>query len=102
MRYSNYEVNAHYNLTPALSLGAAYTYTQALQNTPGVQNGSSHWNQFGLQADYALSRRTDLYAEGVAHIGANGNTVGAQVYGTDAPSSSKNQVVVTTGIRHRF
>ncbi|NML98435.1 porin [Paraburkholderia sp. RP-4-7] len=102
VRYNNYEVNARYNLTPALAFGAAYTYTQALQHTPGTSNGSSHWNQFGLQADYALSKRTDLYAEGVAHVGADGNTVGAQVFGTDAPSSSKNQVVVTTGIRHLF
>jgi general bacterial porin, GBP family len=102
VRYSNYEVNAHYNLTPAMSFGAAYTYTQALQNTPGVSGGSSHWNQFGLQADYALSRRTDLYLEGVAQIGAKGNTIGSQVFGTDAPSSGRSQGVVTTGVRHRF
>ncbi|MFL9951382.1 porin [Paraburkholderia agricolaris] len=102
VRYSNYEVNAHYNLTPALSFGAAYTYMQALQNTPGVSNGSSHWNQIGLQADYALSRRTDLYLEGVAQVGAKGNKIGSQVFGTDAPSSGRSQGLVTTGIRHRF
>ncbi|MFL9864271.1 porin [Paraburkholderia fungorum] len=102
VRYSNYEVNAHYNVTPAVSLGAAYTYTQALQNTPGVPNGSSHWNQIGLQADYALSRRTDVYLEGVAQVGAKGNKIGSQVFGTDAPSSGRSQGVVTTGVRHRF
>ncbi|WP_144157727.1 porin [Paraburkholderia sp. BCC1885] len=102
LRYSNYEVNARYNLTPAFSLGAAYTYTQALLRTPEASKASSHWNQFGLQADYALSRRTDIYAEGVAHVGAKGDALSTQVFGTDAPSAGRSQVVVSTGIRHRF
>jgi GBP family porin len=70
--------------------------------TPDTAKGSNHWNQFGLQTDYALSRRTDLYAEGVVHVGANGNALDTQVFGTDAPASGRNQVVVSTGIRHRF
>ncbi|WJF90679.1 porin [Paraburkholderia bonniea] len=105
VRLNNYEVNARYNLTPAFALGAAYTYTQSMQRTPAIPSGSSHWNQFGLQADYALSKRTDIYAEGVAQLGAKGNAANGtttRVFGTDAPSSSRNQVVVTTGIRHRF
>jgi GBP family porin len=102
VRFNNYEVNARYNVTPALSLGAAYTYTQALARDVGTDSGSNHWNQFGLQTGYALSRRTDLYAEGVVHVGANGNADGTQVFGTDAPASGRNQVVVSTGIRHRF
>ncbi|CAE6691035.1 porin [Paraburkholderia haematera] len=107
VRYNNYEINAHYNLTPALGLGAAYTYTQALRAAPGTTStntGAGHWNQFGLQADYALSKRTDLYLEGVLQTGAQ-NQVGVnvtQVNGTDAPSASKNQYVLTSGIRHRF
>ncbi len=48
IRFNNYEVNTRYNLTPALALGAAYTYTQALQHSPGAPSGSTHWNQFGL------------------------------------------------------
>ncbi|CAM2171557.1 general bacterial porin, GBP family [Paraburkholderia sacchari] len=107
VRYNNYEVNARYDLTPALYLGAAYTYTQGLRNTPGsgsTDNRSAHWNQFGLQADYSLSKRTDLYAESVFQIGANNaeGTNAAQINGTGAPSTSRSQVVVTTGIRHRF
>jgi general bacterial porin, GBP family len=107
VRYNNFEVNARYDFTPAFYVGAAYTYTQALRNTPGsgsMNNRASHWNQFGLQADYALSKRTDIYAESVAQIGAS-NTAGTnstQINGTDYPSASKSQVVVSTGIRHRF
>ncbi len=102
IRFNNYEVNARYNLTPALAVGAAYTYTQAVESTLNAANTSSHWNQFGLQADYALSRRTDIYAEGVMSAGGNGALIPTQVFGTNAPSSSRNQVVVTTGLRHRF
>ena len=102
LRFNNYEVNARYNLTPALALGAAYTYSQGVLRTPDTANGSNHWNQFGLQTDYALSRRTDVYAEGAVHLGANGNALDTQVFGTEAPASGRNQVVVSTGIRHRF
>jgi GBP family porin len=107
VRYNNYEINARYNLTPALGLGAAYTYTQALRAAPGTSDtntGAAHWNQFGLQGDYALSKRTDVYVEGVAQLGAN-NSTGVnltQVNGTDAPSTSRNQFVVSSGVRHRF
>jgi general bacterial porin, GBP family len=107
VRYNNFEVNARYNFTPVFYLGAAYTYTQGLRNTAGSgdsNNRSAHWNQFGLQADYSLSKRTDLYAESVAQIGAN-NQVGtnlAQINGTAAPSTSRTQYVVSAGIRHRF
>jgi hypothetical protein len=34
--------------------------------------------------------------------GANGSPIDTQVLGTNAPSTSRNQVVVSTGIRHRF
>ena len=107
LRYNNYEVNAKYDLTPALSMAAAYTYTQGLRNTPAsgpTNNLSAHWNQFGLQADYSMSKRTDFYAESVFVIGAS-NQVGAnlpQINGTDAPSTSKSQVALSAGIRHRF
>lgn len=107
LRYNNFEVNARYDFTPAFYLGAAYTYTQGLRNTPASgdsNNRSAHWNQFGLQADYAMSKRTDLYAESVFQIGSN-NAAGAnmvQINGTDLPSTSKSQAVVSMGIRHRF
>lgn len=106
-RYNNYEVNARYNLTPALALGAAYTYTQSLRATPNTTDsntGAAHWNQFGLQADYSLSKRTDIYAEAVTQLGAH-NSRGTniiQINGTAAPSTGSNQFLMTTGIRHRF
>ncbi|MDB5835896.1 MAG: hypothetical protein JWR14_5726 [Caballeronia sp.] len=100
-RFNNYEVNARYALTPALALGAAYTYTDVKGYTAGPNNNDHmKFHQFGLQTDYALSKRTDIYAEGIVQLGKQGAE--AQVYGTNANSVHGNQVVVTTGIRHRF
>lgn len=100
-RFNNYEVNAHYALTPALGVGVAYTYTDAKGLPTGVidnDRGRSH--QVGLQTDYALSKRTDIYAEGVVQLTNRGTPV--QIYGTNDQAAHGNQVVVTTGIRHRF
>ncbi|QGZ60535.1 porin [Paraburkholderia acidisoli] len=106
VRINNLEANVRYNLTPALSVGGMYAYTTmrgALPESAYTGSNSAHWNQFGLQADYALSKRTDVYIEGVGLWGAGQNAVGlTQVTGTDGVSSSKNQGVITTGIRHRF
>ncbi len=100
---NNYELNAHYALTPALALGAAYTYTSTKNYFAVANSGSNkaHYHQVGLQADYSLSKRTDVYAEGVVQL-ASKNTTEVQVYGSGDAAVHGNQVVVTTGIRHRF
>ena len=100
-RFNNYEVNARYALTPALALGAAYTYTDVKGYNAGPSNNDHlKAHQFGVQTDYALSKRTDIYAEGVVQVARHGAE--AQIYGTNANSVHGNQVVVSTGIRHRF
>ncbi|HEV3428123.1 MAG TPA: porin [Paraburkholderia sp.] len=106
VRFNNIEGNLHYDLTPALGIGAMYTYTNVNGSSLNANgSNSAHWHQFALQADYALSKRTDVYLEGVGMWGAGQNAVGmTQVgyQGSDNFSSSKNQGIVTTGIRHRF
>ncbi|MBY4724256.1 MULTISPECIES: porin [Burkholderia] len=100
LRADNYEVNAKYNLTAALGLGAAYTYTNAKLN-----GNSTHWNQFGVQADYFLSKRTDVYAQMVYQRGTKGAGLGASIYNGDInafPSSKVSQTAATVGLRHRF
>jgi predicted porin len=97
---NNYELNAKYNLTPELGLGAAYTYFN------GALFGTKfHGNQVGLQADYALSKRTDLYAQGVFQmLSSTDGMVPAIIDNGDssALSSSRRQTVGSVGIRHRF
>jgi general bacterial porin, GBP family len=102
---NNYEVNGHYALSPALSLGAAYTFTNAKLSDGFGDSTRVRYHQFGVQTDYALSKRTDIYAEGVFQIASGlpaGVTPLAGISGAGAMSSSSRQVLVTTGIRHRF
>ncbi|SIT45396.1 Porin Gram-negative type [Paraburkholderia piptadeniae] len=98
---NNYEVNAKYNLTPALGLGASYTYTNG-----AIDDFHFHANQFGLQGDYALSKRTDIYAQGVYQVTSSpqGTFVAAAIDNGNASgfSSSRRQAVASVGMRHRF
>ncbi|WP_414447324.1 porin [Burkholderia sp. 22PA0099] len=100
LRLDNYEVNGKYALTPALSVSGAYTYTR------GAYNGASPgWNTAMLQTDYALSKRTDIYLEGVfqnVHGAPAGSVLSHAMINTLSPSSTDKQVAVTAGLRHTF
>jgi len=97
-RFTNYEVNGRYNLTPALSLAGAYTYTDS--RIDGVK---PKFHQVSLQTAYALSKRTDVYLQGeYQHVtDTEGTNLGATITGVGV-SSTENQVSATVGIRHRF
>lgn len=71
--FSNYELNAGYLLTPYLNLNGEYTYTQgSISNATGGHR--PHWHEVSLQADYLLSKTTDLYAQlSYQRIGADGS-----------------------------
>ena len=105
LRFQNFELNGKYQLTPALFLGAMYTYTRASFNaTSGKANPVYH--QFGVMADYNLSKRTDVYVQG-AYQHAAGDKTGtaldfAAVPGADDASSNRNQLVARVALRHKF
>lgn len=104
LRLDNYEVNARYLLTPSLSLAGAYTFTNGSYGNGGA-NASPEWNQFTLQTDYTLSKRTDAYIEGVyqhVHGAATGSVLGDATINTLSPSATGTQVAVTVGLRHQF
>jgi predicted porin len=98
-KFHNAELNFKYQLTPALLLGAAYDYTKAYS----VANEKIHQGMLGV--DYFLSKRTDLYADGIYQHASGTNSVGgtatAQINGLSA-SSTSNQVAAIVGIRHKF
>ena len=99
VRFTNYEVNGRYNLTPALSLAGAYTYTDS--RIDGVK---PRFHQVSLQTAYALSKRTDVYLQGEYQHVIGGDDVpglGATITGVGV-SSTSNQVSATVGLRHRF
>ena len=104
LHLDNFEVNGKYALTPALSLNAAYTFTNG-HATGGTSDGDPKWQTVSLQADYSLSKRTDFYLEGVYQhaSGTLGDgSANVAMINTLSPSSNGNQVAATVGLRHRF
>jgi general bacterial porin, GBP family len=104
LHLNNFELNGRYALTPAFALDAAYTYTDG-KVTGSNGSGDPKWHTVSLQADYSLSKRTDVYVEGVyQHASGQLGNAGANVamINTLSPSSTGNQVAATVGLRHRF
>jgi predicted porin len=104
LTFDNFELNAQYYITPTFFVGGMYTYTRGRYDG---SNGSStpKWNQIGLMADYNLSRRTDIYVQGVYQkvSGSTGTFLDqAFITGTDNSSSTNKQVVARVALRHLF
>jgi GBP family porin len=103
LHFSNYEVNVHYALSPAVTLAGAYTFTQgAFSGASG--SGDPKWHQVTLMADYGFSKRTDVYVEGVYQhaYGADGSAFEGALINGLSQSSTGNQIAATLGIRTRF
>ncbi|HIH2752142.1 porin [Burkholderia aenigmatica] len=98
---ATYEINEVFSLTPATTLMAGYWYSKL---------GDQHWQNATALVDYALSKRTDVYATatylrasggaapvflgiGGASAFANGNYVG---------SGGASSVAVRIGMRTKF
>lgn len=88
--FSNYEANATWQLTPEFSLAGMYVYTNA---------SSARWHSGAVQGDYQLSKRTDVYAEAMYQRASSGAHA---VINAFDPSGGRNQLMIATGIRHRF
>ena len=106
--FNNIEVNFRYQFTPSLLVGAAYDYTRntgAASTLPGVNGSGGRYNQFSVGIDYALSKRTDVYALGAYQIASGydstGQAASAQL-GSLAGSGNNRQAVARLGIRHKF
>jgi GBP family porin len=104
LRLNNYEANARYSVTQALSVAGAYTFTDGSYSTGG-SSSSPRWHEVTLQTDYSLSKRTDLYVEGIyQHVsgGPQGSVLSDATINTLSPSSTSSQVAVTLGMKHTF
>jgi len=105
LRFQNFEVNAKYQFGTAYWAGVMYSYTRAsVSATSGRQHPVYH--SIGMMADYQLSKRTDVYVQGVyQHVGgdATGTVLDtAYIAGAANVSSNRNQLLLRTGIRHFF
>lgn len=97
--FNNYEAWANYHLTPAATLGAGYTYTVGKVDFNGAK---PKYNQVNLMADYALSKRTDVYLMGVYQKASGGANADVYEGFTGNESSTTTQVVARVGVRHKF
>ncbi|WP_244813751.1 porin [Caballeronia sp. Lep1P3] len=87
---NNYEINGIYKLTPAILLAGMYVYTNG---------GGAHWHEGALQVDYLLGKRTDVYIESIYQ---RASSQAPAIINTNDASGGRNQLMLTTGIRHRF
>ncbi|MGB8420508.1 MAG: porin [Paraburkholderia sp.] len=99
---NNAEANYLHRFTPAVSVGAAYDYQWT--SDVGGSDGA-RYQQVSLGVDYALSKRTDVYALAAWQHASGTNSLGqpavAQI-GVLSPSATDHQVALTVGIAHRF
>jgi len=97
-----------YQVTPALALSAAYYFADVRTAAPtaaSAQTNPANMHQVTLQADYSLSKRTNLYMSvGYAHNGSLSFDSAVTAYAFNYPSMTRqtNMVGVITGIRHIF
>jgi predicted porin len=105
LKFDNFEIYGKYQFTPSFSALAMYNFTEGSLD---AATGHSYpkWHQVGLMADYYLSKRTDVYAQGTyQHVrGAQPDTVFDHAYitGSAAPSSSASQLLLRVGLKHTF
>ncbi|MGF6244763.1 MULTISPECIES: porin [Paraburkholderia] len=100
VRFDNYEAFVRYAISPAFSVGGAYTYTHGKVNYSGQV---PIYQSVGLATSYALSKSTSLYAMAVWQKAVGGAGVADILDGAVGDASTNNhQSVVRIGIYHLF
>lgn len=98
-RYNNGSVFAAWQATPALLYEVGYNYLKSHGDS------SATYQQVTLAADYALSKRTDVYGTmSYGHASGNNGAGAAQAVISDAyvDGGKATQELVIVGVRHRF
>jgi GBP family porin len=95
--YENFEINAQFDATPSVQLGAAYNYTLGDLAATGL---TPKFHQFNVGAVYRFSKTTSLYAQ-VAYQRAAGDARFAEINLLPA-SSGKSQTVTQLALRVIF
>ncbi len=103
-KFNNGSAFVNYQFNPALRAGVGYNYTSL------TGPASAHYNQVNIGGDYALSKRTELYAlagwqKASGHtLNAKGAAINAQASIGDfgVNSGTDTQALAAVGIRHKF
>ncbi|MEX3761539.1 porin [Paraburkholderia phenoliruptrix] len=112
--FNTYGVISTYRITPAVIVGAGYSYTRA-SKANGVSD-PARYHQISLEQTYSLSTRTTLYAleayqlawgKTLAAAGSSATSIidAVAVVGDSqnaTPSSGPSQFVGMVGLRHAF
>ena len=80
-------------------LGAQYWHIDQTYHTPGTPDGKGDF--YALLADYALSKRTDVYAA-VEYSKLDELQLTNMMASPAAPNGETNRTAYMVGIRHRF
>jgi len=86
-----------YQMTPQLNLGTHVYSAKQTGALAALELKATFWSAV---ADYALSKRTDLYAE-IDRTSLTGDHASLNS-AAGAPNGAKNRLGYTVGIRHRF
>ncbi|ASD79943.1 porin [Burkholderia gladioli] len=84
------DVGAYKYITTQMRIGGGYSYTKL---------DTYKWNQVHAHVDYALSKRTSLYALSVLQLAGSGQLA---VLRNQAPASTSRQIVFEVGMTHLF
>ena len=103
-KFNAYEIGGKYAVTPAFTAGLGYTYMNLSDAFQG------HWHQIDASADYALSKRTDVYALAIYQKASGANRgvenqaqIGsASSYFGTSGAGENNQLAFRIGVRHKF
>ncbi|RQS69215.1 porin [Burkholderia sp. Bp8963] len=103
-KFNNGSAFLNWQFSPALRAGVGYNYTSL------TGPASAHYNQVNVGGDYALSKRTDVYAL-FGYQKASGRTLNssgaivkaaASVGSYGVNSGTDTQQLAIVGIRHKF
>ncbi|MFL9883210.1 porin [Paraburkholderia agricolaris] len=104
--FNDVELNLRFQATPALVLGTAINYLKGngVASTTLSSDGATYW-QGAVGADYALSKRTDVYVVGMVQKASGTQSTGgpavAAINGLTASRNSR-QALARVGMRHKF
>jgi predicted porin len=101
--FNTVEINGKYQFNPLWFIGLVYSYTKG--NAVVGNLGNQHFNQAGFLVDNMLSKRTELYFEGVYQIASGTNSLGLPARAdidSLGESSSNRQLFLRLALRHKF
>lgn len=106
-RFNNVEATAQFKYSPSLVFTTTYDYLvgKGVATAEGKEVGAQHYNQISAEADYFLSKRTDVYVAAAWQKASGTSSTGAPAvadFVNQGDSSNNHQIYARVGLRHKF